>query len=69
VSEKDKDVKKRVVIAGYDPRFLNAENKIEVVLYENGAMALLGDGRENFIYLYKSQRKKLEKLLGTAGSA
>jgi hypothetical protein len=79
VSEKDKDVKKRVVIMGYDPRFPKDEytgpyglgaHKIEVVLYKNGAIALseVGTG-EGVIYLYKSQRKELEKLLGTAKRA
>jgi hypothetical protein len=66
----DKNVKKRVVIVGYDPRFAKNEytaRKVEVILYKNGAVALgdVGMG-EAFIYLYKSQRKELEKLLGVS---
>jgi len=39
------------------------DNKIEILLYEDGAMAFSSDGEEHFIYLYPKQINHLKKVL------
>jgi len=58
------DIKKEVVLTGRDPVHKDWEHKVRVIFYKSGNIAFAEEGGgDDFIYLYREQKKALKELL------